>query len=275
MPEGPEIRLAADRVATAVAGRVAREVFFAFTDLKPFEGELRGRRVVEVTTRGKAMLTRFEGDLAVYSHNQLYGRWYTMPAGRLPKTNRQLRFAVHGERRSALLYSASEIEVLDPEGERHHPFLQRLGPDILSQAPTVEGLTDRLLEKRFRGRQLGALLLDQGFVAGLGNYLRAEILFEAGLHPRRRAVDCDFDQLRLLADRMITITRRAYDTRGITLPAEISAELEAAGLTRSRRRHWVFGRGEEGCRECQAVIATAAVGGRNCFWCPACQGEMS
>ena len=169
MPEGPEIRRAADRVAGAIEGRIADEVFFAFDRLKPFENELAGRRVTEVTTRGKGMLTRFDSGLSVYTHNQLYGRWYVMRRDRLPKTNRQLRFAVRAGERRALLFSASEIEVLDVEAERAHSYLSRLGPDVLSQAPAVDELVARLEEPRFRGRQLAALLLDQSFVAGLGN----------------------------------------------------------------------------------------------------------
>ena len=49
--------------------------------------------------------------------------------------------------RSAMLYSASDIEVLDAEGEREHPFLSRLGPDVLSQAPTPVDLAARLRER--------------------------------------------------------------------------------------------------------------------------------
>ena len=271
MPEGPEIRRAADRVAKAIEGRNADEVFFAFVRLKPFEDELRGRRVEEVTTRGKGMLTRFDVGLSVYTHNQLYGRWYVMRHGKLPRTRRQLRFAVTAGDRQALLYSASEIEVLDAEAERRHPFLSRLGPDLLSQAPSTGELAERLAERRFRGRQLGALLLDQGFVAGLGNYLRAEILFEARIHPRRRGIDLGDDERRLLADRTIALTRRTYRTRGITLPPSRVAELKAAGAKRSAYRFWVYGRAGQPCRICDLPLTAEAAGGRKCFWCPSCQ----
>ncbi len=273
MPEGPEIRRAAERVAAAVEGRVADDVFFAFDRLKPFETVLTGRAVEEVTSRGKGMLTRFEGGLAVYTHNQLYGRWYVMRNGRMPKTGRQLRFAIEAGDRRALLYSASEIEVLDAEAERSHPFLSRLGPDVLSQAPSADDLTQRLADPRFRGRQLGALLLDQGFVAGLGNYLRAEILFEARVHPRRRAADCSGQELRRLAERIIALTRRTYRTRGITLPPSRVAELKAAGVPRSRHRFWVYGRDGSACRLCGDDLAVEAVGGRKCYWCPSCQSK--
>lgn len=274
MPEGPEIRRAADRVATAVEGRIADHVFFAFEELKPFEKVLTGLRVEEVTTRGKGMLTRFEGGLSVFTHNQLYGRWYVMRNGHLPKTGRQLRFAIRAGNRQALLYSASEIEVLDAEAERDHPFLSRLGPDVLSQAPTVDELVARLDATRFRGRQLGALLLDQGFLAGLGNYLRAEILFEARIHPRRRARDCSQPELERLAERTLALTRRTYRTRGITLAPSRVAALKAAGAARSAYRFWVYGREGEACRVCGQAVQAEPIGGRKCFWCPTCQPRV-
>ncbi len=271
MPEGPEIRRAADRVAAAIEGKTATELFFAFEQLKHFEKELSGRRVKQVTSRGKAMLTRFEGDLTVYTHNQLYGRWYVMRSGRLPRTRRQLRFAVTAGDRRALLYSASEIDVLDAEAERRHPFLRRLGPDVLSQAPGVDDLASRLDEKRFRGRQLGALLLDQGFVAGLGNYLRAEILFEAGIHPRRKAAECSGGERRRLAGRIIAVTKRTYRTRGVTLPPSRVAGLKAAGARRPDYRFWVYGRSNAACRVCAQALKVVGIGGRKCYWCPSCQ----
>ena len=272
MPEGPEILRAAETVAKAVAGRVATDVFFAFDRLKSFEAELTGQRVETVTTRGKAMLTRFEGGLSVYTHNQLYGRWYVPRNGRPPKTRRQLRFAVSAGERRALLYSASDIQVLDAQGEADHPFLSRLGPDILSQTPSASALAARLQQPRFRRRQLGALLLDQAFVAGLGNYLRAEILFEARLHPRRRAADCSDEETHRLARRALALTRRAYRTRGLTLPPAWVAELKAAGVRRSQHRFWVYGRGGRSCRLCGGEVAVDTIGGRKCFWCPTCQG---
>jgi endonuclease-8 len=273
MPEGPEIRRAADRVAAAVEGQIADEVFFAFDRLKRFERELTGRRIEEVTTRGKGMLTRFGGGLSVYTHNQLYGRWYVMRDGRLPKTGRQLRFSVRTGDRRALLYSASEIEVLDRKAELTHPYLSRLGPDVLSQRPSAGDLAARLDEPRFRGRQLAALLIDQSFVAGLGNYLRAEILFEARIHPRRRGRDCTDEERRRLAGRLIALTRRTYRTRGITLSPSRVAELKAAGAPRSAYRFWVYGRAGVSCRACTETLVVEGVGGRKCFWCPNCQPE--
>ena len=131
MPEGPEIRRAADRIANVLLGRQIEEVFFAFPELCRYEEQIAGTRVAAVDTRGKALLTRFDNDLVLYSHNQLYGRWFTVERGNLPGTRRSLRVALHTESHSALLYSASEISVLTDRQVAAHPFLSRLGPDVL------------------------------------------------------------------------------------------------------------------------------------------------
>ena len=77
MPEGPEIRRAADKVARVLVGNTVEHVAFGLPRLRRFEKRLSGSAVTAVDTRGKAMLTRFDNGLTIYSHNQLYGRWYT------------------------------------------------------------------------------------------------------------------------------------------------------------------------------------------------------
>ena len=274
MPEGPEIRLAADRVEAALAGRRIEKIEFAFDHLQPFERRLRGRIVTGVDTRGKAMLTRIDGGWTLYSHNQLYGRWYVCRRGQMPRTGRQLRLAIHNDRHSALLYSASEIDVLRDDRLHEHPFLARLGPDLLSENPTVDQLVERLQAPAFRGRQLGALLLDQGFVAGLGNYLRAEILTLARLHPLARPRDCSARQLRRLAQQVISLTRRSYRTRGIVNPPSLVARLKAAGYTRREEyRFNTYGRDGQPCHYCDGVIESAQIGGRRMYYCPVCQAR--
>ncbi|MDJ0849958.1 MAG: endonuclease VIII [Myxococcota bacterium] len=271
MPEGPEIRLAADRVERAIVDRPASRVYFAFPRLKRYQRRLAGERVAAVDTRGKAMLIRFANGLVVYSHNQLYGRWYVVKAGRVPRTNRTLRLAIHNEEHSALLYSASEIDVLPEEEVEQHPFIAKLGPDALDDALSDAALARRLADPRFARRQLAALLLDQGFVAGIGNYLRSEILFVAGVHPALRPGELDRGQRQRLAKSIRRVARQSYRTKGITNDPKRVARLKAEGLTRSRYRHHVFARGGLPCWTCRSEIERSTLGGRQLFVCPSCQ----
>jgi endonuclease VIII len=272
MPEGPEIRRAADRIAKAIVGRELVNVRFGLTRLEPYANELIGTRVESVRPRGKALLTLFDTGRVLYSHNQLYGRWYVVAAGNPPRTGRSLRVALETESKWALLYSASDIELLDADDVDAHPFIAKLGPDVLDEGTPPRVIAKRLASKRFERRSLGALLLDQSFVAGLGNYLRSEILFFAGLHPSLRPCDLCDEQRTSLARLIRSITKRAYTTGGVTEEPTFVAEAKADGEPRRTWRHAVFGRADAPCRRCGEPIERIEVGSRRLYLCPWCQG---
>lgn len=271
MPEGPEIHRQADRIRAAIEGQSTEEVFFAFEHLRTWGERLSGRRVERVEARGKALLIHFEGERLVYSHNQLYGRWYVKKAGQFPPTRRSLRLAIHTEKQSALLYSASTIEVLAPEEIEHHPFLGKLGLDPLHPDVTWGQVRKRLDETAWRRKQLAAVLLDQGFAAGLGNYLRSEILFAAGVAPTCRFVDLERPQQNRLARAVVDIPRRSYESGGITRPRAEAERLKRQGLRRREYRHWVFGLDGRPCPQCKTRIRREERAGRRIYFCPECQ----
>jgi endonuclease VIII len=273
MPEGPEIKLAADKIARDIVEKPLVEVFFAFEQLKSFAPVLTEAQIVSVNPKGKALLTRFSNQLSIYSHNQLYGVWYSRKAYDYPSTNRQLRLAIHTEKRSALLYSASDISVLDDDQIAAHPFLQKLGPDVLEETTTVEMVLERLQSKTFRGKGFPNLLLNQQFLGGLGNYLRSEILFVAGIHPALRPIDCSIEQLQKLAVALLKIPRQSYATKGITNSLQVVEQLKKLGQTRRQYRHWVFGRQHGLCHLCSSKILKDALGGRRIYFCPSCQAS--
>ena len=271
MPEGPEIRLAADKVARVLVGQTVVEAEFYLGQLSRFEKRLAGSAVTAVDTRGKAMLTRFDNGLTLYSHNQLYGKWFTTRRPRLPKTARQLRVGLHTQTHSALLYSASEIEVLTEQGLKKHPFLCRVGPDILDPELTADGIVDRLESATFRNRALGGLYLDQAFFAGIGHYLRSEIRWGAGVIAKLKPSQMDPTALRAIAKEKLAISQRSYRTRGVTTPPKQAKERKALGMSYGQYRFQVFGREGLDCYACGSTIERRTLGSRNVFICPGCQ----
>ncbi len=269
MPEGPEIRRAADRLAEAVVGAPLRAAWFAFPGLKRHEAGLRGRRIEAIVPHGKALLTRFDHGWTLYSHNQLYGVWKITAAGERPDTGRSLRVALETDDRAILLYSASDVAMWRTADLHAHPFLSKLGPDVLDPVLEPETVLARLLDPRFRGRALGALLLDQGFLAGMGNYLRSEVLFAAGLRPERRPQSLDTAELRILARELLAIPRRSYATRGIE-PARGMRE-DYLTDTPEGFRFLVFDREGQPCPTCGAPILRQENGTRRLYLCPRCQ----
>ena len=269
MPEGPEIRRAADVISEVLAGRAIDTVRFGIPRLRRYAKLLRGHRVLKLETRGKALLTHFDHGYSIYSHNQLYGVWRVFNGHRLPKSSRSLRLLLQTERHSAVLYSASDISVWPTEELSQHPFLARIGPDIMDTSLTWRDVVERLRLPAFTNRELAALYLDQAFLAG--NYLRSEILHHARLNPRLRPSELGRAELGRLARSTLAVSRRSYETGGITLAPRLSRKLQQQVHGREWRRFYVFGRADYPCYTCGGLIARSEVNSRRLYHCPSCQ----
>ena len=272
MPEGPEILNAANQLRSVLVGATLSDVYFGLARLKPFEARLRGASVKDIETRGKAMLTRLDNGLTLYTHNELHGRWYVGQRDQQPRTRRKLMAALYTQDHCALLFSATKINVLDDNGVRTHPFLNKLGPDVLAPGLTWRDIVERLTLAQFRSLTLARLYLDQRFIAGIGNYLRSEILFYSGLHYDTRPIHLSASKLELLARQTLAVTKRAYHTGGITNGRAQIAARRADGETRRRNlRHAVFDRAARPCERCGNTIQRVDIDFRRLYFCPGCQ----
>lgn len=261
MPEGPEIRRAADSLEAAIKGKPLTEVWFAFPQLKPFESQLVGQSVTHIETRGKALLTHFSHNLTLYSHNQLYGVWRVVEAGEEPQTTRVLRVRLQTADKAILLYSASDIEMLTPEQLLTHPFLQRVGPDVLDMRLTASDVKAGCYRPHSATGSFPACSLTVPF-AGLGNYLRVEILWEVGLAPQHKASQLSDEQLEALSHALLDIPRLSYNTRGI-----VDENKHHGALFRFK----IFHRAGKKCERCGGIIDRIMLSSRPFYWCPHCQ----
>ena len=267
MPEGPEIYRAARAVHQAVAGQPA-----ALTLLHPAL-QARSRAlvqasVVRVQARSKAMLTEFSTGDVLYSHNQLYGEWRVHTAHE-PLLKRQQRLVISTATHRVVLYSATDLTWLRTGQEHEHPYIARLGAEVLAENCTPARLARRLAA--FPRRRLADALLDQQVIAGLGNYLRADILFVAGLWPWRRLGDLLPAELSRLARTIHRLTWRSVRSDGVLLPAADYRALRRQGQDYEAARFFVFDREGLPCRVCAQPIARTDLGGRGVFFCPTCQ----
>jgi endonuclease-8 len=265
LPEGPEIHSQARKLARLLEGS-RPEIECPWPALGPQMLALQGQRVERCWAQGKAFLCRFEGGLTLYAHMQLYGRWQL---GKPRPTRRQLRLRL-GEAR---LYSATDLALLDAGGVAQHPYLSKLGPDLLDPQVGWEQVLGQLRHPRFQRRALAQLFLDQHFLAGPGNYLRSEILFAAGLKPDLRPQDLSLLQGEQLSRLALGLTRRALETGGVTTPEHLVKREKSSGTPRRWYRHWVFGREGKGCWLCQAPIVRETWAGRRLYRCLQCVGE--
>ncbi|MEL6334237.1 MAG: endonuclease VIII, partial [Cyanobacteria bacterium J06626_26] len=151
------------------------------------------------------------------------------------------------------------------------PFLSKLGPDVLSPDLRPAHVLELLTAKQHQRRQFTTLYLDQHFLAGIGNYLRSEILYVARIHPRLRPVDCSDTQLEALAEASIAVPYQSYRYSGITNDLDLANRLKAQGQKRSQYRHWVFSRANYPCRVCETPIVKDFASSRRFYYCPVCQ----
>jgi endonuclease VIII len=273
MPEGPEIARTARDLARVLVDRPLDRVQFAFAHLRRHQARLGSSRISAVTAHSKALVTNFDCGLAVYSHNQLYGQWQIYKTGHVPETHWQIRLRIDTAAHTAILYSASEIAVLEAADVARHPYIAKLGVELLLRDTRLADVVAHAGNARFARRTLADLLLDQTFFAGTGNYLRSDILFVARLHPARRLGALSASERKALAKAALKLTRQSLATGGITNDRALATSLKAAGWAYGDYRHWVFDRAGASCHVCGCVIERQVAAGRQLYVCPACQKE--
>lgn len=268
MPEGPEVRRHAVALDEALVHRpltqIAARTKAAKQWLLDHPNELLGRRVLEVRAHGKNLYGLIEGNYFFYSHLMMWGRWQVMPTKELGDPERRERARIVNEENACILMSAPVFEIGKGEPYKANEYLRSLGPDILP----YEGAFDaaeflrRLLLPENRQRDIGVALLDQRIAAGIGNYLRAEILFQCRLNPFRKTGTLNEAELNCLVTSIASIAKMAYEERGVTIGEEwrerslIDDSLVYPGtrLREAAARHAVFRRTNLPCLECGETI---------------------
>lgn len=267
MPEGPEIFLAARAVHAAVAGQPIT-LALRHPALLTKARSLRGVRIARVYARSKAMLTEFANGTVLYSHNQLYGEWVLHKIG-APLLAKQIRLVIHTATHQAVLYSATDFAWLKVGTESSHPYIAKLGPDVLDDTVTARQIAARLAQ--FPRRVVADALLDQHVIAGLGNYLRADVLFVARVNPLRKIADLSLSELLRIANACKALTRRSVQRHGVVRPWSQYQAARHAGATFEAARFHVFDRDGAPCWHCATPILRSTQGGRGLFYCAQCQ----
>ena len=169
------------------------------------------------------------------------------------------------------MWSATDIDLIPTSEEDEHPFLKKIGPDVLNESCSFGLIEERLTSKNFHKKKASTLMLDQTFFAGLGNYLRSEILFDAKIHPDDRPFDLDKTEITQWANSIKNISHLAYKTGGFTVSKSLADKNKANGESKRSYRHAVFMRNKYECLDCKSRIERKWYGKRKLDYCPSCQ----
>jgi endonuclease-8 len=255
MPEGDSVWQTARRLA-ALTGETLTASDFRIPSLATVD--LSGRRVLETVSRGKHLLTRFEGDATLHSHLRMEGRWDVQRLGsswRRPA--HEARVVLRTETHEAIGFSVLvDLVPTSTEGE----LVGHLGPDLLGPDWDADEAVRRL--EQCADVPIGAALLDQRNLAGIGNVYRAELCFITGVDPHTPVAQIpDLPRMVARAHALLVANRDRSDR--IT-----------TGDRRPGRRLWVYRR-RGPCLRCGTPIEVAELGPesqeRTVWWCPSCQ----
>ena len=232
-------------------------------------GMLDGRLFIRASAWGKHLFHHYSGETGadgpiVHVHLGLYGTFRETRTP-MPEPVGQVRMRIIGSDYGTDLRGPTACAALD-QGEVA-TILDRLGPDPLRSDAEPSEAWARITKSR---KAIGALLMDQSVLAGVGNIYRSELLFRHGIDPYRPGRDVDEAEFMAawadLVDLMKVGVRRG---RIIVMRPEDDHGAPAYGPKRPRT--YVYRRAGEPCRLCGTAVRTAVMEGRNLFWCPACQ----
>src|ERR1051326_7305196 len=225
------------------------------------------RRVERVVSHGKHLLGYIEGDYFFHSHLMMWGRWQTFGPNKgrkpieLPEKDRRERARIVVQGAAAILLSAPIFNVGEGDPYEQIEILATLGPDALpyrGRFATLE-FRRRLLLPEHEDQTIGAALLNQQIVAGLGNYLRAEILFACNLNPWLTVADLTQRDLSCLTRSIPRLTRDAYERGATAAPPDRERMASDPALVYQPgreygTRHMVFRRTNLPCLRCGEKI---------------------
>jgi formamidopyrimidine-DNA glycosylase len=273
MPELPEVEATRRHLAEALAGLTVaaaevRHPRMVRRQDRPgdFADRIEGRRVGGWERTGKFLMARLSGEVIWVTHLGMSGRAQVAPAGEpeAPHTNVVVRFDGGTEFRLVDPRTFGFVAAFLPdEAER----LPSLGPDALDALPRSPQLARRLAGRTVAVK---ALLLDQGFLAGLGNIYADEVLHRARIDPFRPAGSLDAGEVKRLRAAIRPVLEAGLRHGGTSL-GDLAYLLPDGRAGEYLSRLAVYGREDQPCRRCGTPIRRAVLRQRSTHWCPRCQ----
>jgi len=258
LPELPEVETLCRQMNTILPGAKILAVEVADPRLGNVP-PLAGKRVVSVERQGKYIRIELERGMTAVLHLRMTGRllWQTGDALVPAYTRLIIRFAT------------GRIILIDPR--RFATFcLQSMDAPPAPLENPLEELPARRLRKIAGTRRLPvkSFLMDQRFIAGIGNIYACEILYKAAVDPRRQAGSLTAAEWRKVEKATATVLRRAVACRGTT----VSDWRDLFGASGTNQNHLeVYSREGAPCRHCGNSIERITMGGRGTWFCPVCQ----
>lgn len=273
MPELPEVEIVKRSLEKTVTGLTIKKVkvnlpkMVRTMGMQSFEDELYNKKIKNFARRGKYLLVKLTGNLTMVIHLRMTGKLIYCPADAPPSkhthiffeldNNYHLRFEDTRQFGKVILVPTRELGNVTG--------LKTLGIEPFDKNFTKEFLKKHLRHKRAK---IKPLLLDQTFIAGLGNIYADEILYRARINPEKLANNLTTREASNLFYAIQDVLTEGIKYRGTTVRDFVNGNGEAG---RYQSRLQVYGREGKPCPHCGNIITRKKVGGRSSYFCPSCQ----
>lgn len=278
MPELPEVETIRRDLEKEIVGRRVKTVevkgrrsIRRHKSAPEFRGRIEGRKVTSVRRAGKYLLVGLDDADVLVVHLGMSGQLFRAKSAKEPlerHTHVVITFTQAGQLRFVDPRTFGELFVTSPdELGAAVPELAHLGFDPLEEVMSWAQFGVMLAD---RHSALKGLLMDQKFVAGIGNIYSDEILFAAGLRYDRQSDSLSAQEVRRLYRAMVETLTEALKYRGSSLADEQYRDLY--GETGDfQGQHQVYDRAGQACRRCRNAVVKVKVNGRSAFLCEHCQ----
>jgi len=267
MPEWPDLHVLRSRIEKAVGGQRVTKVRvhdpLVIRAIVPFDRALTGRTLTGVAHRGRFLAFTFDDGARVVVNPMLSGLFDLLPPE--TKIRATTAFALTFANGVDLRYRddtrMGKVYLLAPgAGDEQVPQYSSQGPEAGALAWSADEFARRAKSTR---RELRNLLMDDEFIAGIGNAYADEILWAAKLHPKRRVATLDQGEMDRLHGALHATLERAAEI--------VEAQLPPALGTKIRTHMNVRGHAGEPCPRCGTKIVRTRHGLDEMYVCPKCQ----
>jgi formamidopyrimidine-DNA glycosylase len=274
MPELPEVETVVRALREPLIGQTITNAVFPaipkrMINIEPtlFSTRISGQEITAINRRAKYLLFQLSRDVLIV-HLKMTGHLYVEPPHAQNAFDRWLRVYFPLAGGDELRFSDSRRFGRVLLAEHAEELLPDLGPEPLDDSFTLAAFKARL---EGRSGLLKALLLDQSFVAGVGNIYADEALHISGLHPLRKADTLSTTEIKKLH----AAIRQALNDGIAYQGASIGWYRKPDGSKGESQNHFRAYRTREDadrpCPVCGGLISTIRVGGRGTHFCPTCQ----
>ena len=223
-----------------------------------------GQKLNRLEAYGKHLFYHWSNGDVGHVHLGLFGKFRVSNGPDAPEPVGLVRMRLQSELATIDLAGPTDCTIGTPDDRQK--IIDRLGPDPLRRDAKPQIAIDRMARSK---QPLGAQLLDQKVLCGVGNVYRAEALFVNGINPNRAGTDTDPVELRALWDTVTAMLRKGVKDNRIITVQRGDVTLPKDRKLRRGEATYVYHR--DRCLRCDTPVQTADLGGRPCYFCPVCQ----